>query len=350
MPVKPFELGGETIGPGEHRVIDLPLSYLPDHTQMHMTVHVIRGKKDGPSAFVSAAIHGDEIIGVEIIRRLTEVKALRGLRGTLILAPVVNAYGFIGLSRYLPDRRDLNRCFPGGPTGSMAAQLAHTFMSEIVERCAYGIDLHSGAVHRANFPQIRACLDNPVVDGMARAFGASIMLNSNLRDGSLREAAQDVGCNMLLYEAGEALRFDESAIRVGVRGIVGVLRHVGMLRKPKSPAQRPEPVRANSSHWLRAPMGGILRSPKLLGSQVNKGEVIGRISDPLGQVTKDVVAEKSGFLIGRSNLPIVNRGDALFHIACVDSLGDTEETISAVERETENDALFSEMDGVLYSS
>lgn len=340
MSASVFEIGGETIEPGGRRVVDLPLSYLADHTKMHLTVQVLHGRRDGPVTFISSAIHGDEIIGVEIIRRLTDLKVLKGLRGTLILAPVVNTYGFIGLSRYLPDRRDLNRCFPGGPSGSLASQLAHIFMSEIVQRCNYGIDLHSGAVHRANLPQIRACLDNPVVEGMARAFGASIVLNSNLRDGSLRQAAQDVGCNMLLYEAGEALRFDESAIRIGVRGVIGVLRHIGMLRQGRGIADRPEPVRAMSSHWLRAPMGGLLRAQKPLGAQVSEGEVIGRISDPLGQVSEDVVARNAGFIIGRLNLPVVNRGDALFHVACVDSLNDAEEAFAAVEQETENDPLF----------
>ncbi len=346
MPVSEFELGGEKIKPGEHRVIDLPLSYLSDHTQMHLTVQVMHGRKAGPVTFVSAAIHGDEIIGVEIIRRLTELKLLSRLRGTLILVPVVNTYGFVALSRYLPDRRDLNRCFPGNVSGSLAAQLAHIFMTEIVQRAEYGIDLHSGAVHRANLPQIRANLDDPIVEAMARAFGASIMLNANLRDGSLRQAAQEVGCNTLLYEAGEALRFDEPAIRIGVKGVLGVLRHIGMLRKGKDSAKRTEPIRAMSSHWLRAPMGGILRDEKPLGAQVSKNEVIGKVSDPLGRVNEDVLASKSGVIIGRSNLPIVNRGDALFHIACVDSMDDAEEAFAAVELEAENDPLF---DGMEYT-
>lgn len=335
-----FELGGKKIEPGEHRVIDLPLSFLSDHTRMHLTVQVIHGRQDGPVTFVSAAIHGDEVIGVEIIRRLTEVKAISQLRGTLILAPVVNTYGFVALSRYLPDRRDLNRSFPGTSSGSLASQLAHIFMTEIVRRADYGLDLHSGAVHRSNLPQIRANLDDPVVEEMAKAFGASIMLNSNLRDGSLRQAAQETGCNILLYEAGEALRFDESAIRVGVKGVLGVLRHIGMLKKSKAKANRMEPIRAMSSHWLRAPMGGILRSQKPLGAQVGKDEVIGIVSDPLGRVSKNVLARNSGVIIGRSNLPIVNRGDALFHIAYVDSIDDAEEAFAAVELDAENDPLF----------
>lgn len=201
-------MNGERVAPGERRTIAIPLSRLSDHTRISLTSHAIHGRKDGPVMFVSAAIHGDEIIGVEIIRRLAAIKAINRLRGTLILAPVVNAYGFVSLSRYLPDRRDLNRCFPGSDKGSLAAQLAHTFMTEIVGRAHYGIDLHSGAVHRDNLPQIRADLDDPDVAVMAKAFGASIMLNANLRDGSLRAAAKDVGCKILLYEAGEALRFD----------------------------------------------------------------------------------------------------------------------------------------------
>jgi len=343
MTVSAFELGGEKVEPGEHKVIDLPLSFLADHTRMHLTVQVLHGKQEGPVTFVCAAIHGDEIIGVEIIRRIAELKALKRLHGTLILAPVVNTYGFIGLSRYLPDRRDLNRCFPGSPSGSLASQLAHTFMKEIVERSDYGVDLHSGAVHRVNLPQIRACLENPVVESMACAFGASIILNSNLRDGSLREAAQEVGCNMLLYEAGEALRFDESAIRIGVKGVMSVLRHIGMLKKGKEAANRTEPIRAMSSHWLRAPMGGILRAQKPLGAQVCKDEVIGKVSDPLGRVSKDVLAREDGFIIGRINLPVVNRGDALFHVACVHSINDAEEAFAAVEEEAENDPLFDGM-------
>lgn len=344
MATSSFELGGETIKPGERRDIDLPLGFLSDHTRMHLTVSVIHGRRPGPVAFVSAAIHGDEIIGVEIIRRLSGVAALKSIRGTLILVPVVNTYGFVGLSRYLPDRRDLNRSFPGSEAGSLTAQLAHTFMTQIVKPADYGIDLHSGAVHRANLPQIRANLDDPVVADMARAFGASIMLNANLRDGSLRQAAQEVGCNMLLYEAGEALRFDESAIRIGVKGVLGVLRHIGMLAAGKRRARAAEPIQATSSHWLRAPMGGIFRAHKALGAQVERDALVGTVSDPLGQTSEDVLARRSGVVIGRTNLPVVNGGDALFHVACVDSLDDAGERLAAVELEAENDPLFDGME------
>ena len=311
---------------------------------MRLKVDVIHGRREGPVTFVSGAIHGDEIIGVEIIRRLLELKLLERIRGTLILVPVVNAYGFVSLSRYLPDRRDLNRCFPGSANGSLASQLAHIFMREIVERADYGIDLHSAAVHRENLPQIRANLNDPVVLEMAKAFGAPVMLHANLRDGSLREAAQEVGCNMLLYEAGEALRFDDAAIRIGVKGVIGVLRHISMLRVAKEKTVTTASLRSNASHWLRAPMGGILRTSKALGAHVTAGELLGRVADPLGSVAKDVVAKESGIIIGRLILPIVNRGDALFHIASAKSGKLAEKTFSAIEQEIHEDPLFDGME------
>ncbi len=336
----PYELHGVSIPAGGRETVTIPLSRLSDHTRVSLSPHVIHGKKDGPVMFVSAAIHGDEIIGVEIIRRIATLKALNRLRGTLILTPVVNAYGFVSLSRYLPDRRDLNRSFPGSATGSLASQLAHTFLNEIVKPATYGIDLHSGAVHRENLPQIRANLEDPEVADMAREFGASIMLDANLRDGSLRSAAKDLGCKILLYEASEALRFDEVAIRVGVNGILGVMQHVGMLPASKSRRKRIDPVRSDSSHWLRAPIGGLMRAKKKLGDRVQKGETIALISDPLGEVEEPVIARASGIVIGRSNLPVVNRGDALFHIAKVRSLLAAEEAVDFVENDVESDPLF----------
>ncbi len=339
-----FTLGDTTIQPGKQATVLIPLSRLADHTDMTLRARVIHGKKPGPVMFVSGAIHGDEIIGVEIIRRISLMKILSKIKGTLILIPVVNGYGFLGMSRYLPDRRDLNRVFPGVENGSPASQLAYIFMQEIVSKCDYGIDLHSGAIHRENLPQIRADLDNPVVKDMAVAFGASIMLNSNLRDGSLREAAGSVGCNMLLYEAGEALRFNETAVRIGVKGVLGVMRHTGMLPKLKPLKQRITPVQPVSSHWVRAPISGLMRATYGLGDAVKKGAVIANVSGPLGEQEADVLAKYSGVIIGRTNLPIVNRGDALYHIARVDDLEDAETTIEDRVYNAEKDPLFDEVE------
>ena len=340
---KSFKFNANTVRAGERKTFEIHLSRLADHTVMSMTAHVIHGKKDGPVMFVSAAIHGDEIIGVEIIRRLVSHKSIKRLRGTLILVPIVNAYGFIGLSRYLPDRRDLNRCFPGSASGSLASLLANKFMTEVVEPADFGIDLHSGAVHRENYPQIRADLDDPEVLGLAEAFAAPIMLNANLRDGSLRSCAREAGCKILLFEAGEALRFDEVAIRVGVRGVIGVMRKIGMLAAAKPSGRSAASVRSNSSHWLRAPIGGVMRAIKKLGDRVRKGEAVAFVSDPLGDVEELVDARSSGIVIGRTNLPVVNRGDALFHIARVASLADAEENIDGLEEDLESDPLLDGM-------
>jgi uncharacterized protein len=339
---KTFHLNGKAVKPGERKTLEIHLSRLADHTDMSLTTHVIHGKNEGPVMFVSAAVHGDEIIGVEIIRRIAAVAAMKRLRGTLILVPIVNAYGFIALSRYLPDRRDLNRSFPGSKKGSLASQLANKFMTEIVAPSHYGIDLHSGAVHRDNLPQIRADLDDPEVFLLAKAFGASIMLNANLRDGSLRSSAKDNGCKILLFEAGEALRFNEVAIRVGVAGVLGVMRQIGMLSRSRS-MSRIEPVRSNSSHWLRAPIGGVMRAGKKLGDRVKRGETLAVISDPMGFMEEPVVARASGIVIGRTNLPVINRGDGLFHIALVANLADAEGTLLELEQGLENDPLFDGM-------
>lgn len=333
-----FEIAGEKIAPKTRQTVDIRLSRLADHTEMTLSVHVVHGRLDGPTLFVSGAVHGDEIIGVDIVRRVAKLKSLSRLKGTLILIPIVNTFGFLNLSRYLPDRRDLNRCFPGIENGSPASQLAHTFMKEIVARSDFGLDLHSGAVHRANFPQIRANLDDPAVRAMALAFGAPVMLNSNLRDGSLRESAQEASCNMLLYEAGEALRFDEMAIRVGVRGVVGVMRSVGMLAPSRGKGKPIESIEAHSSHWLRAPISGMMRMSKGLGKSVRKGQVLATVSDPLGSSEDVVQARHSGIIIGRTNLPIVNRGDAVFHVARFEKLADVKETILSTK--AEHDPLF----------
>ena len=335
-----FEIGGVTVAPGTKEIIRIPLARLADHTDMMLKVMAINGKKEGPKLFVSGAIHGDEIIGAEIIRRISKMKILSRIKGTLVLIPVVNSYGFLGMSRYLPDRRDLNRVFPGVANGSPASQLAYTFMQEVVAQCDYGIDLHSGAVHRENLPQIRADLNNPAVKDMATAFRASIMLNSNLRDGSLRAEAQNVGCDILLYEAGEALRFNETAIRIGVRGVLAVMRHIGMLPNLKPSKRHITPVQPKSSHWMRAPISGLMRAAHRLGDVVQKGDVIARISGPLGEVEDAVISRYTGVVIGRTNLPIVHKGDALFHIARVEDVNDVESIIEDRAENAENDPLF----------
>ena len=227
---QPFVVGGLAVKPGERRLVDLPISKLSNHAPVTLPVHVLHGAQPGPTMFVSAAIHGDELNGVEIIRRLLRTLDPQSISGTLLCVPVVNVFGFISRSRYLPDRRDLNRSFPGSATGSLAARLAHLFLTEIVKRSQIGIDLHTAAIHRINLPQIRCVFrKRRRVQELGRAFGADVMLESPERPGSLREAAREAGVDVLSYEGGEGLRFDEFAIRAGVDGITGVMLKMGML-------------------------------------------------------------------------------------------------------------------------
>ncbi|MDH5327959.1 MAG: succinylglutamate desuccinylase/aspartoacylase family protein [Gammaproteobacteria bacterium] len=324
----PLVINGCTIAPGTRTTIDLPAGRLYTHAPMSMPVHVVNGKTGGPVVFISAAIHGDEINGVEIIRRLLKMSSLKRLRGTIIAVPIVNVHGFINHSRYLPDRRDLNRSFPGSDKGSLAARLADLFMDEIVSKSTHGIDLHTGALHRNNLPQVRANVDDEDTLRLARAFDVPVIISSNLRDGSLRASAAECGIPMLLYEAGEALRFDEISIRAGVKGIINVLRALDMLPPGKSKIKHMEPVVARSSSWVRAPDSGILRALVPLGHRVKKGSLLGVVADPFGEREIQLTAPFSGIIIGRSNLPLVNEGDALYHIA---RFGDIEEVEAKVD-------------------
>ena len=303
------------IAPGSGALIRLPVARLYTHNDLSIDVQAVRGKRKGPTLFVSAAIHGDEINGVEIVRRLLQHPALRNLRGTLLAIPIVNVHGFLNNSRYLPDGRDLNRSFPGSSKGSLAGRVAHTFMNEIVTHCTHGIDLHTGARHRGNLPQIRADMNNPATADMAEVFGVPVVLHSRVRDGSLREVAADNDIPVITYEAGEALRFDEVAIRAGVKGVINVMRHIGMLPKSRSKRKKSTPIISEESYWLRASESGILRALVPNGAKVEEGDVIGMVSDPFGSKSQEITAPSAGIIIGRTYLPLVHEGEALFHIA-----------------------------------
>lgn len=310
-----LQIGEFIILPGEQRKIELPVAKLYTDAEVSLPVHIIRGKKPGPIIFISAAVHGDELNGIEIIRRLISQKTFKILRGTVIAVPMVNVYGVVNQSRYMPDRRDLNRCFPGSTKGSLAGRVAHIFLNEIVKHCDYGIDLHTGAIHRSNLPQIRADMSDEETKTLAQVFGVPVILNSNLVDGSLREAAVKIQTKVLLYEAGEALRFDEFSIRAGMKGIINVLNHLHMMRKPLSKKKLLAPYIANSSGWLRANASGIVHNKVNLGDLVKKGDVLAEIGSPYGDVIDVVKASRAGIVIGKQNIPLVQEGEAMFHIA-----------------------------------
>ena len=313
-PSQVVHINGSEIGPGTRTQIDLPLVDLSTHVPLTMPVHVINGRRDGPQLFVSAAVHGDELNGVEIIRRVVKLSALKRLRGALIAVPIINVPGFLNLSRYLPDRRDLNRSFPGLTKGSLAARLAKLFLDEVVVGSTHGIDLHTGAVHRDNYPQIRVNLDDAEAERMARAFGVPLVINAGFPEGSLRATAREHGVPVIVYEAGEALRFDEAAIRAGVKGVMRVMRELGMLPPLRSAKPAHDPLIIRSSQWVRAPCSGVVRAIKPIGARVKTGQILALVSDPLGETETEIEAPVDGVVIGRTNLPLAHEGEALFNI------------------------------------
>ncbi|MFO7603931.1 MAG: succinylglutamate desuccinylase/aspartoacylase family protein [Gammaproteobacteria bacterium] len=328
------------IPPGNRTIIQLPVANLYTHRQMDLPIHVINGKQPGPRLFVCAAVHGDELNGVEIIRRLLKQKSLNNLRGSLIAIPVVNIFGLILHSRYLPDRRDLNRSFPGSKRGPLASRLANILTQTIISQCTHGIDLHTGAIHRHNLPQIRADLDDAQTNDLAHAFGVPVLINANTRDGSLRETATNLGVKMLMYEAGEALRLDDLSINAGVRGILNVMRKLEMIKASKRRDNASEPFIARSSQWIRSPYSGIFRSKKRLGEYVDEGELLGKIFDPtdiFGEVEYPVPAARSGVIIGKTNLPLVNEGDALYHIASFEHGNEVALEVESFQQDMEPD-------------
>ncbi|MBS0350410.1 MAG: succinylglutamate desuccinylase/aspartoacylase family protein [Proteobacteria bacterium] len=306
-------INGIMIPPGKRMTIMLPMPKLYDWTPMNMPIHVINGKTEGPVLCVTAALHGDEINGIEIIRRLLKKRFTKNLHGALIAVPIVNIYGFLYQDRYLMDRRDLNRAFPGSNKGSLAARLAYLIMNELVANATHFIDLHTGSLQRTNLPQIRANLDLPQTEKLAKAFNAPVILHSKFRDGSLRQAANDRGVPLLLYEAGEALRFNEAAIKIGLQGILNVMQTLNMLNFKNNISSHHPPI-ARFSLWIRAPHSGILKTHKSLGKKIKKGEILGVIVNPIGEEEYLVKSRISGMIIGQTNLPLVHEGAALFHI------------------------------------
>jgi predicted deacylase len=310
----PIRVGERTVEPGTTARVELPVARLFIGSWLSLPVTVVNGVGDGPSLWLDAAIHGDELNGMEIIRRVLAVLDPARLAGVVYAVPVVNVFGFVQQARYLPDRRDLNRSFPGSPRGSMAARLAHLFMEQVVSRCRYGIDLHTGSQHRTNLPQVRAHLADPETRRIAAAFAAPMMYSASEIPGSLRSAARRRGAHLLVYEAGEPLRFDEAAIRTGVQGVLRVLAALGM-REPLDEVAPPPSFEAGETSWVRAPRSGIFHLTTHLGEPVRRGHQLGYLTTPFGDALEPVKARFEGMVIGHTSNPLVYRGDALLHVA-----------------------------------
>lgn len=307
------EVAGRTFPRGSKQRFDLELARLPTGTAESMPVAVIAGRRPGPRVWLSGAIHGDEVNGVEIVRRLVAMLDPRTMAGTVIATPIVNVFGFINESRYLPDGRDLNRSFPGSRRGSLAARLAAIYMRNIVDGSDVGLDFHTAAGHRANHPQVRADLEDDETHRLAIAFGAPFAIHAKVRDGSIRQAASERGCRVILYEAGQVQRFQEEAIRPGVAGTLRVLEALGMGSWDVDP---PAPtVETHRTRWVRASRSGIAALHVELGQHVSKGDRIGTIGEALETRARAVRAHESGYVIAKNLDPLASAGDALVHIA-----------------------------------
>lgn len=334
---KPITIANCVIEPGTHTTIALPAAELYTQTEMGIPVHVFHGKEPGPRVFITSAIHGDELNSIEILRRLHLQKSLKHLRGTLITIPVVNIYGFILQSRYLPDRRDLNRSFPGTKKGSLAARLANLLSNEIIKHCDYGIDLHTGSYGRINLPQLRVNLTTKGTEQLAKAFDVPVIIDAAIRDGSLRQAASELGIPVLVYEGGEALRFNELCIKVGLRGIINVLNYLGMIETPKTKiSTQHKPLITGVTRWVRANTSGMLQSIRDFTKSfaVKKGDILAHIHDPFQiNPSQVVLSPLDGILIGMTNLPVVNEGDAIYNIASTKKLKAVEDYLVDLREE-----------------
>jgi hypothetical protein len=308
------------VAPGERRDVEIKVARLPTGIWISLPIQVLHGREPGPSLWLSAALHGDELNGMEIVHRVLRRLDPDTLRGTVIAAPVVNVFGFLEQSRYLPDRRDLNRSFPGSPKGSLASRLAHLVTENVISRCQYGIDFHTGSAQRTNLPQIRADLDDPETRSLALAFGAPLIFKAKEIAGSLRATARRKGAVALVFEGGEPLRFNRRVIEVGVRGALAVMGALEMWEAPGL-AAAPPIFEARSVRWVRANRSGIFHLDVELGQRVEKGQVLGWLSEPLGDQRRPVPAPSSGIVLAHTNSPLVYQGDALIHLAAGDRSG-----------------------------
>ncbi|MEQ9591658.1 MAG: succinylglutamate desuccinylase/aspartoacylase family protein [Cyclobacteriaceae bacterium] len=315
--MKVVKIAGQEIRPGEFKEIDIKIARLPSHTQIDTPIYINRALEDGPILALMAGMHGDEINGVEIVRRILDSELNKTKRGTVVCMPIVNVYGFLNYSREVPDGKDINRSFPGNRSGSLASRVAYHLMKEVIPYIDYGIDFHTGGAARTNYPQVRCVMSNEKNTELANAFHAPFTIDSPFRPRSLRQTAFKKGKNIIVYEGGESLRFDTHAIEAGLAGTLRLMKHLNMID------WAPEPTEENkviwSSTWVRARTAGLFQASVRSGQMVEKNQWLGTITDPFGEFKEQIKAPTSGYIVGLNNTPVVNAGDALMHIGIDDS-------------------------------
>ncbi|MEL6916086.1 MAG: succinylglutamate desuccinylase/aspartoacylase family protein [Bacteroidota bacterium] len=312
---KDIIIGGVPVAPGEEKLLTIKIDRLPTGTLIDIPVYVFNSKKPGPTILVQAGLHGDEINGIEIVRRMLYEKRFKIKKGAVIAVPILNIFGFIHFSRDVPDGKDVNRSFPGTKSGSMASRIAYHYVSEIMHQMDVSIDLHTGGNQRHNFPQIRYTHGDENSLKLAEIFNAPFSFSSKLIKGSFRNAAFKMNKPTIVFEAGESMRFDDYAIQEGIQGILNVLNHFKMIGKvdPKY-VERSGTVHLQGHKWLRAPTAGMFIPKVTNGSELKKGQPMGMVTDTYAKHTKKITAPYDGYVFCINHQAVVNQGDALFHV------------------------------------
>ena len=307
---------GVSIKPGESKEVNFDVANLHTSSPVNIPIIIERSKKPGPTVFFTAGIHGDEVNGVEIVRQLIAKGINKPKCGTIICMPVINIFGFINLKREFPDGRDLNRVFPGSPSGSLAGRVAYKLIHDIIPHVDLIIDFHTGGSGRFNAPQLRYSKENKELNDLAKIFGAPFVLYSKNVSKSFRTTCYKLGKPLLLFEGGKSFHIDDIVTNSGVNGSKRVLKHLGMLKTVfKSSNPKKETVFINESKWQRAKYSGMFKASVSIGSLVKKDDILGNITDPYGKFNYFVRASNTGYIINVNESPIVYQGDALFHIS-----------------------------------
>jgi len=312
---KDIIIGGKTVRPGEDKLLKINIDRLPTGTLIDIPAYVFNSKKPGPVILIQAGLHGDEINGIEIVRRMIAEKRFKIDKGVVIAVPILNVFGFIHFSRDVPDGKDVNRSFPGTKSGSMASRIAYHYVTEIMHQMDYGIDLHTGGGQRHNFPQIRYTQEDEKSVELAKVFNAPISFSSRLIKGSFRNAAYRMNKPTIVFEAGESMRFDDYAIMEGMQGVLNVLKHFKMIGKIEPYYQeRIKTIPIKNRKWLRAPTAGMFIPEVTNGSEIKKGQEMGMITDTYAKRIKKIKAPFDGFVFCINHQAVVNQGEALFHV------------------------------------
>lgn len=309
---KTIEISGQKIGLGESKLIKIPVDRLPTGTLIEIPVYVFNGKEAGPTVLLQGGLHGDEVNGVELVRRLLIDKSYKIIKGCVIVVPLLNIFGFLSLSRDMHGK-DVNRSFPGTKLGSLASRMAYYLMQDIIENVDFGIDFHTGGAQRNNFPQIRFTPEDEQAKFLATLFNAPIMFDSKLIPKSFRSACFKKNIPIIVYEGGESLRLEEKAIQQGINGTLRILKHFKMISESVEISEGKKSIIITKRRWIRAKVAGLLNLKVKNGAKVKKGKILGYIMDTYGETKFTVKAPRDGYIIAVNHFPIVNMGDAIFH-------------------------------------